>query len=152
MRSVGKAGGAYPAAGKRIGLRCGNDLTTILRMMTIIRRIVLFERIRMRSPAECSAARAFCLLCVGAFDTQKASPAAKATGDADWVCSALWKNAAPPLSNQFSAHQHAHDGRHHQPARPAAGVAQAVQSFDGGVEVFIHFDAVGVELEFGRVE
>lgn len=51
-----------------------------------------------------------------------------------------------------SAHEHAHDGRHHQTSCPAARVAEAMETIDVRVEVFVHLDAVGVELELGGVE
>ena len=39
------------------------------------------------------------------------------------------------LLSQLAAHQHAHDGGHHQAAGPAGRVAEAVQALDVGVEV-----------------
>ena len=50
------------------------------------------------------------------------------------------------LLSQLAAHQHAHDGGHHQAAGPAGRVAEAVQALDVGVEVRVHLDLVGVEL------
>ncbi len=53
---------------------------------------------------------------------------------------------------QFPAHQHPHGGGHHQPAGPAAGIAQGVKALDVGAQFTVHFDAVGIELQFRRVQ
>ena len=56
------------------------------------------------------------------------------------------------LLSQLAAHQHAHDGGHHQAAGPAGRVAEAVQALDVGVEVRVHLDLVGVELQLRAVQ
>lgn len=53
---------------------------------------------------------------------------------------------------ELSSHQHAHAGGHHQAARPAARIAEAMQVPDARVEIFVHFDAVAVELQLRRIE
>ena len=56
------------------------------------------------------------------------------------------------LLHQLAAHQDAHDGGHHQAARPAGGIAQAVQTRDVRLQVGVHLDLVGVELQLGAVQ
>ena len=46
----------------------------------------------------------------------------------------------------------AHDARHHEAARPAARVAEAVEACDVGGEALVHAHAVAVELELGGIE
>ena len=58
------------------------------------------------------------------------------------------KKAVSFVFCQFAAHQDAHDGRHHQAACPAGGIAQAMEVFDVGEEMFVHFHAVAVEFHF----
>ena len=52
------------------------------------------------------------------------------------------------FSDQFASHQNAHNRRHHQTARPSAGISQTVQSFHARVEVLIHFHTVAVKFQF----
>ena len=54
--------------------------------------------------------------------------------------------------HQLSAHDNAHNRRHHKAARPAARIAQTVQSLNACVEVFVHFHAVRVKLQLGRIQ
>ena len=49
-------------------------------------------------------------------------------------------------------HQHAHHRRHHESARPAAAVAEAMEPCDGGVELVVHLDLVAVKFELRRVK
>ena len=56
------------------------------------------------------------------------------------------------LFAELAAHEDAHDGGHHQAPGPAAGVAQAVEALDVGVEILVHLHPVGVELQLGGVE
>ena len=53
------------------------------------------------------------------------------------------------LPDDLAAHEHAHDGGHHPPARPAGGVAEAVQTADVRVEIGVRLHAVGAELPLG---
>ena len=53
------------------------------------------------------------------------------------------------LPDDLAAHEHAHDGRCHPPARPAGGVAEAVETADVRVEIGVHLHAVGAELPLG---
>ena len=54
------------------------------------------------------------------------------------------------LPDDLAAHENAHDGGHHQPARPAGRVAEAVETADVRVEVGVHLHAVGAEQRFIR--
>ena len=53
---------------------------------------------------------------------------------------------------QPSAHQDFHHGGHHQVAGPAAGVSETKQMPDAGVEVAIHDNPVGIELDFRSIQ
>ena len=55
-------------------------------------------------------------------------------------------------SIEFSAHQHTHDRRHHQPPRPSARVAETVEAFYISIEFFVHLYPVAVEFQLGRIE
>lgn len=50
--------------------------------------------------------------------------------------------------NDFSTHQHAHNGRHHQAACPTAGITETVKSFHVGVKIGVHTHAVAVKFQF----
>ena len=56
------------------------------------------------------------------------------------------------LFSELSPHEHAHSGRHHQAARPAGRVAQAVQTADVRVEIGVHLDTVAVEFQLRRIQ
>ena len=56
------------------------------------------------------------------------------------------------LPDDLAAHEHAHDGGCHPPARPAGGVAEAVETADVRVEVGVHLHAVGAEHPLGGAE
>lgn len=56
------------------------------------------------------------------------------------------------LFHKFLTHDDAHNRSHHQASRPTAGVAQAVQALDAGVEVLVHLDSIGIEFELRRIE
>ena len=56
------------------------------------------------------------------------------------------------LLHQLAAHQDAHDGGHHQAARPAGRVAEAVETADVRVEIGVHLHAVGAEHPLGGAE
>ena len=49
-------------------------------------------------------------------------------------------------------HEHAHGRGHHQAARPAGGVAQAVQTGHVRVERVVHGDAVAVKLQLRGIQ
>ena len=53
---------------------------------------------------------------------------------------------------QFSCHQHSHYASHHQSSCPTAAVAEAMEVFDGGVEVSVEVDFVAVELELRAIQ
>ena len=53
--------------------------------------------------------------------------------------------------HKFLTHNYAHNRSHHQASRPTAGVAQAVQALDAGVEVLVHLDPIGVEFQLRRI-
>lgn len=53
--------------------------------------------------------------------------------------------------HKFLPHDDAHNRSHHQASRPTAGVAQAVQALDAGVEVLVHLDPIGVEFQLWRI-
>ena len=52
---------------------------------------------------------------------------------------------------QFSAHKYAHDAAHHKPACPSGTVTEAMQTLDIGVEVLVHSNFVGIELQIGQI-
>ena len=54
--------------------------------------------------------------------------------------------------DNLPSHDNAHDRGHHEASRPAAGVTEAMETADRGVEVFVHLDAVAVELQLGGVK
>ena len=56
------------------------------------------------------------------------------------------------LPDDLAAHEHAHDGGCHPPARPAGEVAEAVETADVRVEIGVHLHAVGAELPLGGAE
>ena len=56
------------------------------------------------------------------------------------------------LPDDLSAHEHAHDGDCHPPARPAGRIAEAVETADVRVEIGVHLHAVGAELPLGGAE
>ena len=56
------------------------------------------------------------------------------------------------LPDDLAAHENAHDGGHHPPARPAGRVAEAVETADIRVEIGVHLHAVGAELPLGGAE
>ena len=56
------------------------------------------------------------------------------------------------LLNQFSPHKHAHYRSHHEPARPAAGITQAMKPLYVGIKVRVHLYPIRVEFQLWRIE
>ena len=56
------------------------------------------------------------------------------------------------LLRNFSSHQYTHDGGHHQSPGPTRAVSQTVEPLQARIEIRVHLDAVGVELQLRGVQ